>query len=396
MRQDPTGQPPLTSNQNKLGEVIVYFLRLGLTAFGGPAAHIALMHHEAVERRHWLDEQRFLDLLAAANLIPGPSSTEMAIYLGYLRAGWPGLIAGGVCFILPAMLIVLLLAWGYQLGQSMAFMVWLMSGVKPVVIAIVFQALWTLGRKVIKGPATALAGAVVIALYLLGVNVIILLLGTGLVLLLVQVVKTREKTGKLPALLPMLTAPTTLLSSLLAASPSLVNLPLLFLEFLKIGAILFGSGYVLLAFLHTDFVTHLGWLTDRQLLDAIAIGQVTPGPVFTTATFIGYLLGGIPGALLSTLAIFLPAFVYVAISGPLIPRIRQSRLASSFLDGVTIASLGLMAGVIIQLSLTSLADPVSILICALAIILIFRFKTNPTWIVVGGAIFGVVRGLLLP
>lgn len=395
MEPYPTQQPSIASDQHRLVEVIIYFLRLGLTAFGGPAAHIALMHHEAVERRHWVDEQRFLDLLAAANLIPGPSSTEMAIYLGYLRAGWPGLIAGGVCFILPAMLIVLVLAWGYQLGQSLAFMGWLMAGVKPVVIAIVFQALWILGRKVVKGSITALVGGLVVALYLLGVNVILLLLGAGLVLLFIQNIKRRDQLKKIPALLPLLATQSTLLTSLLS-TPSVVNLPLLFLEFLKIGAILFGSGYVLLAFLHTDFVTHLGWLTDRQLLDSIAIGQVTPGPVFTTATFIGYLLGGVPGALLATLAIFLPAFVYVAISGPLIPRIRRSLWASSFLDGVTIASLGLMAGVIIQLGFSSLVDPVSIIICILSIVLIFRFKMNPTWLVLGGAVIGVLKGFLIP
>jgi chromate transporter len=395
MSSDPTPFAPTTTALNRFREVASYFLRLGLTGFGGPAAHMALMHHEVVEKRKWVDEQKFLDLLGTANLLPGPSSTEMAIFLGYLRAGWPGLIAGGVCFILPAMLMVILLAWIYQQGQTLPFTGWVMTGVKPVVIAIVFQALWTLGKKAVKNWPLGTAGLVVILLYLVGVNVIGLLLGSGVLIMVIENRKRIRLSSKLSAITPIIFAQTFLNQYLPAINPLLFSLPLLFLEFLKIGAVLFGSGYVLLAFLRFDLVTQYHWLTDKQLLDAIAIGQVTPGPVFTTATFIGFLLGGVPGALLSTLAIFLPAFFYVAISGPFISKIRQSSWAGCFLDGVNVASLGLMAGVIIQLGQSSLTDPISITIGIVSALILFRLKVNPTWLILGGAIFGVLKGMLL-
>ncbi len=341
---------------HKLAEVARLFLRLGVTAFGGPAAHIAMMHDETVKRRKWLSDQEFLDLVGATNLIPGPNSTEMAIHIGFLRAGWPGLIVGGCCFIVPAMLIVLLLAWVYVRFGTLPQAGWLLYGVKPVVIAIIVQALWSLGSKAIKGPTLAIVAILVIVLYFLGINEIVLLVAGGLAVTLIS--NYRRFTGRTMGVLLL---PLGSIGGLSATAAS-HSLPVLFLTFLKIGSVLYGSGYVLLAFLRSDFVLRLGWLTDQQLLDAVAIGQVTPGPVFTTATFIGYLIGGTPGALLATLGIFLPSFIFVAISNPLIPRIRNSPWISSLLDGVNAASLGLMAAVTWQLGRASLIDPVTILI----------------------------------
>jgi chromate transporter len=310
--------PTNSSQSSSLTEIILLFLRLGVTAFGGPAAHIAMMREEVVQRRKWLDDEQFLDLLGATNLIPGPNSTEMAIHIGYARAGWPGLVAAGICFILPAMLIVLGLAWVYvQYGSTPAGS-GLLYGVKPVVIAIIAQALWGLGQKAVKGWLTAVAGIAVFALYFLGVNEIALLFAAGIAVMLIQNVGRLDKEKAAGWLIPL----AGLNGSLLLQRP--FSLPILFLTFLKIGSVLYGSGYVLLAFLRADFVERLGWLTDQQLIDAVAVGQVTPGPVFTTATFIGYLVGGTAGALLATLGIFLPSFIFVAISNPLIPRMRRS------------------------------------------------------------------------
>jgi chromate transporter len=377
--------------ESNVVQVVIYFLKLGFTAFGGPAAHIAMMHQEAVEKRKWLDEQQFLDLLGAANLIPGPTSTEMAILIGFQRAGWIGLVLGGVCFILPATLIVLALAWAYVQFGTTTEATWLFYGIKPVVIAIVAQALWGLGRKAVKSIPTAIVGIAVIGLYLLGANVLILLIAGGLVGMLGQKIERTRAFKSAAMFLPL-----TGLSLPAAAVAATFSLPLLFLTFLKIGAVLYGSGYVLLAFLRADFVTGLGWLTDKQLVDAIAIGQVTPGPVFTTATFIGYLLGGVPGALLATLGIFLPSFFFVAITSLIIPRIRNSPWAATALDGVNVASLGLMAGVTLQLAQTALVDPLTIGVGLVSAVLLFRFGTNSTWLIAGGAIVGIVSAALAP
>ncbi|HVN15540.1 MAG TPA: chromate efflux transporter, partial [Anaerolineales bacterium] len=289
-------------------DLIKLFLKLGITAFGGPAAHIAMMHDETVKRRQWLTDEEFLDLLGATNLIPGPNSTEMAIHIGYLRAGILGLIVAGACFILPAMLIVMGLAWVYVKFGSLPQVTWLLYGVKPIIIAIIAQALWSLGRTAIKGPLTAFVGISVLVLYFFGVNEILLLFAGGLIVMLIANARRWRDKNTAIAFAPVLG-----LSSIAALSAIPFSLPILFLTFLKIGSILYGSGYVLLAFLRADFVIRLGWLTDQQLIDAIAIGQVTPGPVFTTATFIGYLLSGTSGALLATLGIFLPSFIFVAI-----------------------------------------------------------------------------------
>ena len=374
--------------RTRLAEVTLFFLRLGVTAFGGPAAHIAIMRDEVVKRRKWIDEQGFLDLLGAANLIPGPTSTEMAIFLGFRRVGWAGLLLAGVCFISPAMLIVLALAWAYVRYGATPAAGGILYGVLPVVIAIVAQALWGLGRKAVKGWLTAVTGLAVVVLYFLHANILVLLLAAGLVVMLGENWR-RLRAVKVSALLLPLSGAG--LAGSLAAAAAPFSLLLLFLNFLKIGAVLYGSGYVLLAFLRADFVTRLGWLTDKQLIDAIAVGQVTPGPVFTTATFIGYLLGGVPGALLATLGIFLPSFIFVAISSLFIPYIRNSTWAAAFLDGVNVASLGLMLGVTIQLAATALIDPITVVIALVSLGLLFRFHTNSTWLIAGSALLGLVR-----
>jgi chromate transporter len=425
---------------SRLPEIAALFLRLGLTAFGGPAAHVAMMRDEVVVRRKWISDEGFLDLLGATNLIPGPNSTEMAIHLGFLRGGLPGLAIGGASFILPAFFMVLGLAWVYVHYGSTPQAEWLLYGIKPVIIAIILQALWSLGKKAVKSAWLGVAGAAVFVSYFLGANEILLLVGAGLLAAVVQNAR-RLKPGRGFWSWMVITAwfrqaqpvgfryaPSSLLnqrlkhqtlrvslrdwvsktawlsethgwaSSLVKPLGSLVavpySLPVLFLTFLKIGSILFGSGYVLLAFLQRDLVTRLGWLTSQQLIDAIAIGQVTPGPVFTTATFIGYYLGGLPGATAATLGIFLPSFIFVAISNPLIPRIRRSTFAGALLDGVNVASLGLMAAVTWQLGQAAIIDPLTIVLAVAALAAIFRFKVNSFWLVVGGALAGLLRFLM--
>jgi chromate transporter len=375
------------SFSQRLTEVARLFLKLGMTAFGGPAAHIAMMHDEIVKRRKWLSDQQFLDLVGATNLIPGPNSTEMAIHIGFLRAGWPGLIMGGICFIVPAMLIVLFLAWVYVRFGATPQAEWLLYGIKPVVIAIIVQALWSLGQKTVKGALTAAVAVIVIILYFMGVNEIALLFGGGLIVMLVM--NYRRLRRRMAGIFIPLSS-----IGILSYVSIPFSLPQLFLTFLKIGAVLYGSGYVLLAFLRADFVVRFGWLTDQQLMDAIAIGQVTPGPVFTTATFIGFVLGGIPGALLATLAIFLPSFIFVAISNPLIPRVRNSAWVSGLLDGVNVASLGLMAAVTWQLGRASLIGPLTILIALSSFVLLIWFKVNSTWLIAGGGLIGLLSSVL--
>ncbi len=372
----------------RLKEVVALFLKLGTISFGGPAAYIAIMHDETVNRRKWLNDQEFLDLVGATNLIPGPNATEMATHLGFLRAGWRGLIAGGVCFTLPAVLIVLVLAHIYVRFGTMPQAQWLLYGIKPVVIAIIIQALWNLGKKAVKGPLTAIAALVVLVLYFIGVNEIALLFGGGLAVMLIMNLQRLRKQHLGIFFVPLGGA--GILSQLSAP----FSLPLLFLIFLKIGAVLYGSGYVLLAFLRADLVMRYGWLTDQQLLDAVAIGQVTPGPLFTTATFIGFILGGVWGAILATIGIFLPSFIFVAISNPFIPRMRNSVWVSGLLDGVNVASLSLMAAVTWQLGRASLTDPVTVLIALVSLLLLIRFKINSTWLIAGGAIAGLLRALI--
>lgn len=388
MSQDATR---LTS---RIAEVAGVFLRFGFTAFGGPAAHIAMMRHEMVERRKWVSQAQFIDLLGIANIIPGPTSTEMCIYLGYLRAGWPGLILGGACFILPAMAIVLALAWAYVTYGQLPQVSWLFYGIQPVVVAIVAQAIWSLGRTILKDVWAFMAATAVIGLYLLGVNVLVLLFGIAVILGVVRL-KAHGWNGASPLAVLL---PVGLLhggSAAVAAIGGAVGLGALFLTFLKYGAVIYGSGYVLLAFLRTDLVQNLGWLTDRQLLDAIAVGQFTPGPLFTTATFIGYVLGGFPGALLATLGIFLPSFAYIALIHRVAARLRAMPLTAALLDGVNVAALGLMAGVLVQLAQNALVDPLTVVIATVSLGILIRFKPNSVWLIIAGAAIGALRFALM-
>jgi chromate transporter len=378
------GYPMQGTQTASLREVTRLFLRLGFTAFGGPAAHIAMMHDEVVTRRKWMAEQEFLDMVGATNLVPGPNSTEIAIHLGYVRAGWRGLIAAGVCFIMPAVLIVLALAWLYVEYGSTPQGDALMYGIKPVIIAIVVQALYRLVPTALKGPVLAAVGVGAAAAYLLGVNELVVLFGGALLVVAIQAV--RRFPDAAAAILPLVGLPHWL-SQTTVESP--ISLDRIFLIFLKVGALLYGSGYVLLAFLRNDLVVNYGWLTDQQLLDAVAIGQFTPGPVFTTATFIGYLLAGIPGAVVATIGIFLPSFLFVGLLTRIMPHIRKSPWTAAFLDGVNVAALGLMAGVTWQLGRAALIDPPTVLLAIVAAILLFRFKLNSAWLVLAGGVIGL-------
>ena len=369
--------------RTSLRELALLFLRLGATAFGGPAAHIAMMEEHVVRRRGWMTREHYLDLIGAANLIPGPNSTEIAIHVGYARRGVPGLVIAGVCFIVPAMVLTGALGWAYVRYGTRPEASWLMYGIKPVIIAIVAQALWNLGRTALKSWWLGAIGAGAFAAVALGVNEL-LVLGAAGALAAARVAGARPR-GSAAWFGPL--AP---LAGGSAAATSFGLAPL-FLTFLKIGAVLFGSGYVLIAFLRADFVERLHWLTESQLLDSVAAGQITPGPVFTTATFIGYVLAGPTGALVATAGIFLPAFVFVAISGPLVPRIRRSPIAGAVLDGVKVASLALMAVVAIELGRASLVDAPTIALAAVAAVLLVRFRVGSLWLVALGAIVGLAR-----
>lgn len=374
---------------SRLQEVAWLALKLGATAFGGPAAHIAMLHDEVVTRRKWLDEKHFLDLLGATNLIPGPNSTEMVIHVGYVRAGWPGLVVAGLGFIMPTVLIVLGLAWAYQQFGTTPAAAWLLYGIKPVVVVIVVQALWNLGQKAVRGWWGIAAALLILLLYLFTpISEIPLLLVAGLAFALAQ--NRSRLTGLKSFALPLLT-----LSPVHLFPLPFSQLDTLFFTFLKIGSVLYGSGYVLLAFLRADFVVRLGWLTDQQLIDAVAIGQLTPGPLSSTATLIGYVLGGVPGAILATVGIFLPAFIFVAISSPIIPRLQQSPWARGFLDGVNVASLALMAAVTGELGAAALTDWYAILLAGVTAILLFRYKVNTTWLIGLGAAAGYLSTFIL-
>ena len=385
-------------SQTTLGELARLFLKLGTIAFGGPAAHISMMEEEVVRRRRWLDHDRFLDLLGATNLIPGPNSTEMAIHVGLVRGSWKGLVVAGSCFILPAMLIVWGLAALYVRYGSLPKATFLLYGIKPVIIAIVIQALWGLGKSAVKGPLTAVIGVAVLVSFFFGFDEILLLFAAGFIAMAVKNFSQRWEQGTFKTLgvLPIwLSAVSEVGSATVAMAPTVpISLMTLTLFFLKIGSVLFGSGYVLLAFLRADLVEHWHWLGDQQLLDAVAIGQFTPGPVFTTATFIGYVIAGSPGAVLATIGIFLPAFVFVLITSPFIPKIRKSPWASGFLDGVNVASLGLMAAVTWQLGRAAVIDWLTAALALISAVLVFRVKINSAWLVVGGGVIGLGSKLL--
>jgi chromate transporter len=353
-----------------------------VTAFGGPAAHMAMMEHEVVRRRHWLTREQFLDFVGAANLLPGPNSTEVALHVGRERGGWGGMLIAGAAFILPSAILVGVLAWVYVRFGALPEATGVLYGVKPVVIAIMVQALWRLGRTAVRSPSLAAVGLAVVVAAALGAGELLLLAAAGIV---AAVAHRGFRARTLPLLLLVPGAATGLATQGTAVTFSLGTL---FVTFLKIGSVLFGSGYVLLAFLRADFVERLGWLTGQQLLDAVAIGQVTPGPLFTTATFIGFLLAGTPGAIVATVAIFLPAFVFVAASGPLIPRIRRSPTAGAVLDGVTVASLGLMAVVTWQLGRDAIADLPTLGIAVTAAAVLFAARINSAWLILAGGLLG--------
>ena len=360
----------------RLRELIVVFGSLGLIGLGGPAAHIALMRREVVERRRWLTDAQLLDLIGITNLIPGPNSTEMAMHVGRLRAGGIGLVVAGLSFILPAAVIVLGLAWAYVAFGSTPTGEALLYGVKPVIVAIVAVALVAFARTALTTPMRFAVAAAVAILWVLGVNELVLLAAGALAVAGTRL-GTRHRWAAAGVVLP---------AAGVAASVNLVTLAGVFL---KAGALLYGSGYVLLAFLRGDLVERLGWLTDAQLLDAVAIGQVTPGPLFTTATFIGYVLAGIPGAAVATVAIFLPAFVFVALIGPLADRIRDRPLTAALLDGVNAAALGLMAAVSVQLGASALIDPLTVVLAAGAVALLLIGRVSSVALVAIGGLIGL-------
>lgn len=377
-------------------EISVLFLRLGLTAFGGPAAHIALMRQECVERRGWLTETEYLDLLGASHLIPGPSSTELALHIGLRRAGGLGLILAGVCFILPAALLVTLFAWVYCRYGRIPQTAGVLHGVEAVIVAVVAQALWGLGRVAWKTKPFILLGMGATALAACGVGPLSVMLGAGTLTGLIHWMRSGRAEGPRPLLLLALIIAVFVLApeAFSQAMPHKIQFSLLslFLIFIKFGATVLGSGYVLLAFLRDGLVTTLHWLTSRQLLDAVGVGQVTPGPVFTTAAFIGYLKAGPAGAVLATLGIFFPAFIFVAVSGPLLPRLRRSRLASAFMDGINVAAVAIMVIVTWQFARTALSSSAMVMLALLSLFVLLRFRVNSAWLIFGGA----VCGLLLP
>jgi len=386
--KDAETMPTVAAARGAVGEVARLSLKLGFTAFGGPAAHIAMLRDEVVNRRKWVTDEHFLDMLGATNLIPGPNSTEMVMHVGHVRAGWRGLVVGGLCFILPAALIVLALAWAYVQYGTTPTAEWLLYGIKPVIIAVVVQALWGLTKTAVKGVFLAAFGIAVLALYVAGFNEVLLLIGGGLFVMLVRNFRRLRASGVIVALLPLTNLAPLLTTPVQAATP--VNLGQLFLIFLKIGAVLYGSGYVLLAFLQEDLVNRTGWLTNQQLLDAVAVGQFTPGPVLTTATFVGYVVGSWPGAVLATVGIFLPSFLFVAALNPLIPRLRASLWMGAFLAGVNVAAVSLMTGVTWTLGRAAIVDWPTAVLAITAAVLLIRFKVNSAWLVLGGGITGLL------
>jgi chromate transporter len=373
-----------------LAKIALVFLKLGTIAFGGPAVHLAMMEEEFVRRRQWMTHAEFLDRLATANLIPGPSSTEVAIFVGQLKRGWRGLLVAGCCFIIPAAVIVSAIAWAYVRFGSLPKVEGMLSAIKPAVVAIVIQALGKLGRTAIPTALLAVVTVFAAGLSFVGVSPVLVLASAGLLSATASVMKNRLVGTSIgfPGLfgLPKVVAVAMAAAATGAAFP--VGLARLFLSFLKIGSVVFGSGYVLLAFLQAEFVERLHWLTDKQLIDAVAVGQFTPGPVFTTATFIGYIVAGWAGAVVATAGVFLPGFVLVAVSGPLIPRLRRSAVAAAALDGVVAGSLALIAIVAWQLARASIVDPASLIIFLVSLIALLRFRINSAWLVAAAAVAG--------
>ena len=383
-------RPIPAAHRTSLLELARLFLKIGTVAFGGPPAHIAMMEDEVVSRRGWLTREQFLDFLGATNLIPGPNSTEIAIHVGRVQAGWPGLLVAGASFILPSAAMVTALAWVYLRLGSFPQVAGVLYGVKPIVIALIVQAVLKLAKTAVKSTWIAVVGALAVVATAFGADQLAVLAGGGLLTGLFYWLRSGKPTSSTAALLTGGT-----LTGIAVGSGAVIpfSLSALFLVFLKIGAILFGGGYVLVALIRSNLVTHLGWISERQLLDAIAMGQVTPGPISTTATFIGYLLGGLPGAVIATVAMFLPAFFFVAISGPLVPRLRHSLLAGAVLDGVNVAALALIAVASWQLFRTAVVDWTTLALAGLSFILLIRYRVNSVWLVLGGALIGVATTL---
>jgi chromate transporter len=386
-----SGTQPRTLQGSRL-EVAVVFLKLGLLAYGGVAGLVAMMRREMVDRRRWISEQEFLDLLGICSLLPGPTATELAILLGYERAGWPALFLGGGLFILPSIVMVVALAWAYVRFGTLPAAQWILYGAVPIVIAIIADALWSLGRAAIRNVWLAMLAVLVVVLYFLGVSVLATILGAGILAGAVAGARwkrTRRQALALPAPMKIIAH----LFSVAGAAPFAPVIPFslarLFLTFLKIGAVCYGSGYALIAFLRADFVVHLGWMTDRQLLDAITIAQITPGPIFAASSFIGYVKGGVLGALLATLGVFLPSFIFIAIVFPLIPALKRSQAARIVLDGINAATVGLMAAVSWQLARDAVFDVTTAVEAVVAFFLLRRYKLNSAWLILGGIAGGV-------
>ncbi|HLV85661.1 MAG TPA: chromate efflux transporter [Candidatus Sulfotelmatobacter sp.] len=399
--------PPATAISSRLGELAVLFLRLGAISFGGPAAHIALIEAEFVKKRQWIARQQFLDMVGAANLIPGPTSTEVAINVGFARAGWAGLCVAGACFILPAAVITGAFAWAYVRFGSFPQAESVLAGIKPAVIAVISIAIWRLGKTAVKDTMLAVLCAAALGAFFLGWSPIAILFGGGGLGMLARrlpnlrtpgtsiyltggFVRALERGTKniFRVLFPRSSmAPAMYVPAIPAVQPSIGQIGLFFL---KVGAVLYGGGYVLLAFLDQGLVRQHGWLTHQQLLDAVAIGQFTPGPVLSTGTFIGYMLGGIPGAAIATVAIFLPSFLYVALLAPLLFRLRKSPWMAAFLDSVNACAVALMAGVTFRLGADALRGWATWLIAAAGLGILLRWKINPAWIVLGGGLLGLL------
>ena len=375
------------ATKGRIAEIVGVYLRLGFIAFGGPAAHIAMMEQEFVQRRKWLSREDFVDRMGAVGLLPGPSSTELAIYLGELRGGFAGLLVAGCSFILPSALLVGVLAWAYQKYGSVPQIGALLFGVKPVVVALIAQAVWSLARTALKSKELAFLAVVVLVLAAMQVSAIALLIGTGVAWIVAERFSARTETAKGAAAF-------FAQSGAAAVNVSVPSVLGVFLYFLKVGAVLFGSGYVLLAVLRADLVERLRWLTENQLIDAIAVSQGTPGPFFTVATFIGYVIAGWKGAALATVGMFLPAFLFVAVTARFLPRLRKSPMAGAFLDGVNAAAVALMAFVGWQFARATLLNVPAIVIAVIAIVLLLRFKVNSAWLVLGGAAAGILVRIL--
>jgi len=399
--------PPATASAARLRELAALFLKLGVISFGGPAAHISLMESEIVRKRQWLTRQQFLDMLGAANLIPGPTSTEMAINVGFVRAGWLGLCVAGASFILPAALITGAFAWAYVRFGALTQAASLLAGIKAAVIAVIAIAIWRLGKTAVKSVGLAALGGLALAAFFLGVNPIAILFGGGLLGMLAKRATSLRAAGAL-IFSPM--SPQRIFRAsasgearafwarsfgaiAVTSAAAAVSRPSVYrigLFFFKVGAVLYGGGYVLLAFLEQGLVQQHAWLTHQQLLDAVAIGQFTPGPVLSTATFIGYILGGAPGAVVATVGIFLPSFFYVALLAPVLFRLRQSAWMAAFLDSVNVCAVALMGGVAFRLAADALRGWPSWAIAVVSLAALLRWKVTPAWVVLGGGIAGLL------